>query len=143
MSAANDEPEPSTPWRARLETPFREFLHTEAGSSAVLLLAAVAALIWANIDVGSYDRVWQTTMSVRVGDHAVTQDLRGWVNSGLMTLFFFVVGLEARREFDVGELRERQRMTLPVLAGIVGMAVPAGIFLAFNAGSASGAARAR
>jgi Na+/H+ antiporter NhaA len=141
MSAANDEPEPSTPWRARLETPFREFLHTEAGSSAVLLLAAVAALIWANIDAGSYDRVWHTTMSVRVGDHAVTQDLRGWVNSGLMTLFFFVVGLEARREFDVGELRERQRMTLPVLAGIVGMAAPAGIFLAFNAGSASGAMR--
>lgn len=141
MSTAEPELESSTPWRRRLETPFREFLHTESGSSAVLLLAAVAALIWANIDVGSYDRLWHTTLSVRFGDHAVTQDLRGWINSGLMTLFFFVVGLEARREFDIGELRERQRMTLPVLAGIVGMAVPAGLFLAINAGSGSGALR--
>lgn len=141
MSAAEVEAESSTPWRSRLETPFREFLQTEAGSSAVLLLAAVAALIWANIDVGSYDRLWHTTLSIRLGDHAVTQDLRGWINSGLMTLFFLVVGLEARREFDVGELRERQRMTLPVVAGIVGMAVPAGIFLAFTAASGSGAVR--
>jgi Na+/H+ antiporter NhaA len=137
MSAAQVEPELSTPWRTQLETPFREFLRTEAGSSTVLLVAAVGALMWANIDIGSYDRLWHTTMSIRLGDHGVTQDLRGWVNSGLMTLFFFVVGLEARREFDVGELRERQRMTLPVLAGIVGMAVPVGIYLAFNVGSAS------
>jgi Na+/H+ antiporter NhaA len=132
--------ESGTPWRRRFDTPFRDFLRTETGSSAVLLAAALAALIWANIDVGSYDRVWHTTLSVRVGDDAITQDIRGWVNSGLMTLFFFVVGLEARREFDIGELRERQRMTLPVVAGIVGMAVPVAIFLAFNAGSASGAA---
>lgn len=135
------ESEATTPWHRRLETPFREFLQTEAGSSAVLLLAAVAALIWANIDVGSYERLWHTSLSIRLGDHAVTQDLRGWINSGLMTLFFFVVGLEARREFDVGELRERQRLMLPVLAGVVGMAIPAGIFLAINAASSSGAVR--
>jgi len=133
--------ESSTPWRRRFDTPFREFLRTETGSSAVLLAAALAALIWANVDVGSYDRVWHTTLSIRLGDHSITQDIRSWVNGGLMTLFFFVVGLEARREFDIGELRERQRMALPVVAGVVGMAVPVAIFLAFNAGSASGAAR--
>jgi len=105
----------------------------------VLLAAALAALVWANIDVGSYDRVWHTTLSIQVGDRAIAQDIRGWVNSGLMTLFFFVVGLEARREFDIGELRERQRMTLPVVAGVVGMMIPVAIFLAFNAGSASAA----
>ncbi len=138
MSAAAPDGGSSTPWRSRFETPFREFLRTETGSSAVLLGAAIAALIWANIDVGSYDRVWHTTLSIRLGDQAITQDVRGWVNSGLMTLFFFVVGLEARREFDVGELRERQRVTLPVIAGVVGMAAPVGIFLAFNAGSKAG-----
>jgi Na+/H+ antiporter NhaA len=131
--------ETATPWGRRFQTPFREFLRTETGSSAVLLVAALAALVWANIDVGSYDRVWHTTLSIRIGDDAITQDIRGWVNSGLMTLFFFVVGLEARREFDIGELRERQRMALPVVAGVVGMAVPVGIFLAINAGSASAA----
>ena len=65
--------------------------------------------------------------------------LREWVNSGLMTFFFFVIGLEARREFDLGELRERRRAALPVLAGIGGMAVPVVIFLALNAGRASAA----
>ncbi|HEX7106518.1 MAG TPA: Na+/H+ antiporter NhaA [Acidothermaceae bacterium] len=140
MTASSDG-DSATPWRRRFDTPFREFLRTETGSSVVLLAAAVAALMWANIDIGSYDRVWHTTLSIRVGDQAIDQDLRAWVNSGLMTLFFFVVGLEARREFDIGELRERQRMTLPVIAGVVGMAVPVGIFLAFNAGSASGGAR--
>ena len=65
---------------------------------------------------------------------SVSQDLRGWVNTGLMTLFFLVVGLEARREFDIGDLRERKRVTLPLLAGIAGMVVPVGIYLAFNGG---------
>jgi Na+/H+ antiporter NhaA len=131
--------ESSTPWRRRFDTPFREFLRTETGSSAVLLAAALAALVWANVDVGSYDRLWHTTLSIRVGDHAIAQDIRGWVNGGLMTLFFFVVGLEARREFDIGELRERQRMTLPVVAGVVGMMIPVALFLAINAGSTSAA----
>src|SRR5207237_2129472 len=67
----------------------------------------------------------------------ISEDLRYWVNSGLMTLFFFVVGLEARREFDMGELRERRRVALPLAAGLGGMAVPVAIFLAANAGRAS------
>ena len=126
-----------TAWARSLETPLRDFLSTETGSAAFLLAAAVAALIWVNVDAGSYERVWQAALSIRVGGAGVTLDLRDWVNSGLMTFFFFVIGLEARREFDVGDLRQRRRVTLPLLAGLGGMAVPIGIYLAANAGRAS------
>ena len=126
-----------TAWARNLETPLRQFLRTETGSAAVLLAAAVAALVWANVDVSSYETVWRTQLSIRVGGSGVAQDLRHWVNSGLMTFFFFVVGLEARREFDVGELRERRRLTLPLLAGVGGMVVPVAIYLAANAGRPS------
>jgi Na+/H+ antiporter NhaA len=129
-----------TAWVRNLETPLRSFLRTETGSAAVLLAATVAALLWANLDASSYERVWSAQLSIRVGDSGIAHDLRWWVNSGLMTLFFFVVGLEARREFDMGELRERRRLALPVAAGLGGMLVPVAIFLAFNAahGSRSG-----
>ena len=103
----------------------------------MLLAAAVAALAWANIDLSSYESVWGTRLSIHVGGAGISQDLRGWVNSGLMTFFFFVVGLEVRREFDVGELRERRRLALPVLAGLGGMLVPIAIYLAFNGGGGS------
>jgi Na+/H+ antiporter NhaA len=126
-----------TAWARNLQTPLREFLRTETGSAAFLLAAAVAALAWVNADASSYDSFWHTTLSIRLRDWSVAQDLRGWVNQGLMTFFFFVVGLEARREFDMGELRERRRVTLPLLAGLGGMAVPVLIYLAFNAGHAS------
>ncbi len=126
-----------TAWARNLETPLREFLRTETGGAAVLLAAAVAALVWVNVDASSYESVWQTTLSIHVGDAGVALDLRHWVNSGLMTFFFFVVGLEARREFDLGELRERRRFGLPLLAGIGGMAVAVAIFLACNAGRGS------
>jgi Na+/H+ antiporter NhaA len=126
--------EAGTAWTQRLRTPLRRFVHAEAGGSLVLVAAAVAALAWVNIDAHSYDTVWRTSLSVRFGTHAVTDDLRGWVNSGLMTFFFFVVGLEARREFDIGELRERRRVMLPFVAGLAGMALPVVVFLAINAG---------
>ena len=106
-----------TAWVRNLESPLRSFLRTETGSAAVLLAAAVAAVAWANVDAASYERVWDTTLSIRVGHTGVSHDLRYWLNSGLMTLFFFVVGLEARREFDIGELRDRRRVTLPLAAG--------------------------
>jgi Na+/H+ antiporter NhaA len=102
-----------------------------------LLAAATAALVWVNVDASSYDSLWRTTLSIDLGDAGVELDLRHWVNSGLMTFFFFVVGLEARREFDLGELRERRRFALPLLAGIGGMAVAVAIYLAFNAGRSS------
>jgi Na+/H+ antiporter NhaA len=123
-----------TAWARNLETPLRQFLRTETGSAAVLLGATVLALTWVNIDSSSYDTVWRTRLSIRLGDAGVVQDLHGWVNSGLMTFFFLVVGLEARREFDMGELRDRRRVTLPLLAGIGGMIVPIAIYLIANAG---------
>ena len=126
-----------TAWARSVQTPLREFLRTETGGAAVLLAATVAALIWVNVDRSSYESLWGTTLSIDVGGTGVSLDLRGWVNSGLMTFFFFVVGLEARREFDLGELRERRRFALPLLAGVGGMAVAVGIFLLFNAGRPS------
>jgi Na+/H+ antiporter NhaA len=126
-----------TAWARNLETPLRSFLRTESGSAAVLLAATIAALAWVNIDSSTYRSVWNTTLSIQVGDAEVAQTLREWVNTGLMAFFFFVVGLEARREFDMGELRDRRRLALPVLAGIGGMIVPIGIYLAINAGDSS------
>ncbi len=128
----------TTPARG-LRTPLREFLRTETGSAAVLLAAAVAALAWANITPAGYATVWSTATLVRVGQAEVSLDVRGWVNSGLMTFFFLVVGLEARREFDMGELRERARLLLPLLAGVGGTLVPVGIYLVINAGRSSAA----
>ncbi|WP_406373138.1 Na+/H+ antiporter NhaA [Streptomyces sp. NBC_01550] len=118
-------------------TPLRAFLATESGSAAVLLAATVAALVWANAAAVGYASFWETHLSVTLGSAGVSLDLREWVNSGLMTFFFFVIGLEARREFDTGELRERQRVMLPLAAGLAGMIVPVGVYLAFNAGGAS------
>jgi len=123
-----------TAWARNLETPLRTFLRTETGSAAVLLAGVVAALVWANVDMTSYAHVWEkTTLSIHIGDTGLSHSLRYWVNSGLMTLFFFVTGLEARREFDLGELRERRRAALPLAAGVGGMVVPVAIFLALNA----------
>jgi Na+/H+ antiporter NhaA len=124
-----------TAWARNLETPLRSFLRTETGSAAFLLAATVAALVWVNVDQASYDRVWHTAFSIRLGSHGITRTLQYWVNAGLMSFFFFVVGLEARREFDMGELRERRRVTLPLAAGLGGMAVPILIYVAVNAGN--------
>jgi Na+/H+ antiporter NhaA len=124
----------TTAWARRMETPLRTFLRTETGSASVLAAATVLALIWANISISSYDQFWATHLSVAVGSAEMGLDLREFVNSGLMTFFFLVVGLEARREFDVGELRVRSRLTLPLLVGLAGMAVPASIYLVINAG---------
>ncbi len=126
-----------TAWARSLQGPLRDFLATEIGSAVVLLGAAVAAIAWANIDLSSYESVWHTELTIEVGSSGISQSLREWVNNGLMTFFFLVVGLEVRREFDVGELRERRRLALPVLAALGGMIVPIAIFLAFNAGDDS------
>jgi Na+/H+ antiporter NhaA len=126
-----------TAWTRNLQTPLRRFLRTQTGSAAVLLAATIAALAWANVSPASYEAVWHTQLSIRLDGSSMSLDLHDWVNSGLMTFFFFVIGLEARREFDLGELRERRRLAMPVLAGLGGMIVPIAIFLAFNAGQAS------
>ena len=126
-----------TAWARNLQTPLREFVETEIGGAAVLLVASAAALLWINVDGHSYDSFWSTVLSIDVGDAGIALDLRQWVNSGLMTFFFFVVGLEARREFDLGELRERRRFVLPLLAALGGIAVPIAIYLGFNAGQST------
>src|SRR5918992_4987661 len=126
-----------TAWARSLRTPLREFLRTETGGAAALLAAAVAALVWVNVHASSYEELWETTLSIDLGGSGVSLSLREWVNSGLMAFFFFVVGLEARREFDLGELRERRRFVLAVVAALGGMGLAAGIFLAFNAGESS------
>ncbi len=123
-----------TVWERSRQTPLRQFLRTETGSAAVLLAATIAALIWANADPGGYQAGWGTELSIRLGRHALAASLHEWVNSGLMAFFFLVAGLEARREFDMGELRERQRLVLPLVVGLGGMIVPVGIYLALNAG---------
>jgi Na+/H+ antiporter NhaA len=102
-----------------------------------LVAAVLAALVWTNLDASSYESVWRTSLSIRLGIVELTHDLRTWIDSGLMTLFFLVVGLEARREFDLGDLRERRRFILPFAVGLVAMAVPVAIYLAINAGRSS------
>jgi Na+/H+ antiporter NhaA len=127
-----------TAWARNLAAPVRDFLGTETGGALVLLAAAIAALAWANSPWSdSYESVWTTKLSIQLGDASISEDLRQWVNQGLMTFFFLVVGLEAKRELDLGELRERSRIGLPFVAALGGMAIPALIFLAFNAGDAS------
>ncbi|MET9269407.1 Na+/H+ antiporter NhaA [Kribbella sp. NPDC003557] len=123
-----------TDWRRGFAAPMRAFLRTEAGSSGVLAAAIVLALVWANVSPETYDEVWRTDLSIGLGHDVLRLDLQEWINSGLMTLFFLVVGLEARREFDLGDLRDRSRFVLPMLAGVSGMVVPVLIYLAFNAG---------
>src|SRR3954454_6139282 len=123
-----------TAWARNLAAPIRSYLHDETGGAVVLAAAAVAALLWANVAPGSYDSVWETRLAVVIGDHELVTDLRGWVNEGLMTLFFLVVGLEAKRELDLGELRERTRLAIPVVASLGGMVLAGAIYLAFNAG---------
>ncbi len=136
-TAADAETDPapsSTAWTTSGATPLRQFLKTETGSATILVGATLAALIWCNVAGGSFDSFWATRLSATVDDHGIVMSLREFVNSGLMALFFLVVGLEARREWDMGELRVRSRVTLPFLVGLGGMVVPIAIYLALNAG---------
>ena len=126
-----------TVWSENLKTPLRQFLRTETGSAAVLLAATVAALAWANIDPSGYAATWHTQLVIRSGTKGLADSWQGWVNSGLMAFFFLVAGLEARREFDMGELRERRRLTLPLVVALGGMVVPIAIYLAINFGRSS------
>ena len=121
---------------ARVAQPLRRFLDIEAAGGVALVVAAVAALVWANAWPGSYESVWSTLVRVEIGDYVFSEDLRKLVNDLLMGLFFFVVGMEIKRELVNGELRDPRALALPTMAALGGMLVPAGIFLAINAGSA-------
>ncbi|MGH8979347.1 MAG: Na+/H+ antiporter NhaA [Acidimicrobiia bacterium] len=124
--------EPSGAWRVLY--PLRDFFHTEAAGGVVLVAATAAALVWANAAPSSYDDLWSTVFSIGTDDHSLSLTLRAWVNDGLMAIFFFVVGLEIKRELVEGELRQPRQAALPVIAAIGGMVVPALVYVTFNAG---------
>ena len=112
---------------------FERFLHIEAVSGIVLLITAVAALIWANSPAAaSYDALWHTPISFGIGAFSFSQSLHFWINDGLMTIFFLVVGMEIRREIHEGALASLRQATLPMAAAVGGVAVPALIYLAFG-----------
>jgi NhaA family Na+:H+ antiporter len=124
----------------RLFGPVQRFLAVEAASGLVLVGATVIALVWANSPyAGSYTALWHTPIGIRFGDWSFVRPLHFLVNDGLMTIFFFVVGLEIRREMHAGELAGLRRAALPLAAALGGMVLPAVIYAAFNTGGAGAA----
>jgi Na+:H+ antiporter, NhaA family len=119
----------------RVVDPLTEFLQDEAAGGVALLVATAAALVWANVSGDGYASFWHREPELGFGDAALHLDLRHWVNDALMALFFFVVGLEIKRELVTGELQDRRAATLPVVAAIGGVALPALIFVAVTAGT--------
>ena len=122
---------------ARALSPLRDFLHTEAAGGALLVAASVVALLWANSPwKASYSRLWHSEFGITLAGHSLVLDLQHWVNDGLMTIFFLVVGLEIKRELTSGHLAGRRAATLPVAAALGGMAVPALLYSAIAGGTA-------
>jgi NhaA family Na+:H+ antiporter len=134
-----DRPIPELPKQPihRVTAPLERFMHVEAASGLVLLAATVVALILANSQLSDwYVGVWKTEVGFRVGSFEMFHSSKHWINDGLMALFFFVIGLEVKRELVIGELRDPRRAALPVVAAIGGMIVPAGVYLVLQAGEA-------
>jgi Na+:H+ antiporter, NhaA family len=122
----------------KLTHPIQEFLHKEASGGILLIIATVVALIWANSPFkDSYHHLWHTYLSINIGELSLTYSLHHWINDGLMVIFFFVVGLEIKRELLVGELSSIKKASLPIAAAIGGMIFPALIYFIFNAGKES------
>jgi NhaA family Na+:H+ antiporter len=115
-----------------------EFVDVEVLGGIALLAATIAALVWANVSLHSYEQLWSTHLTIGLGNLTQTETLQGWVNDGLMTIFFFVVGLEIKRELVRGELRDPRTASLPAIAAVGGMVVPALLYLAINAGGPGG-----
>ncbi|MGZ4149067.1 MAG: Na+/H+ antiporter NhaA [Actinomycetota bacterium] len=111
--------------------PLQEFLQTSTSSALLLFAAVVLALVWANSPwKDTYERVWTTPATLRLGSYAIAEDVRFWVNDGLMTIFFLLVGIEIKRELTTGELQRPRAAVLPVVAALGGMVVPALLYLA-------------
>ena len=117
--------------------PVARFLRTEASGGFALLGAAVVALVWVNVaGPGGYESLWTTELRIGFGDAAISEDLRHWINDGLMALFFFFISLEIKREVVTGDLRRPRAAALPVAAAAGGVIVPAALFLALAGGGA-------
>lgn len=113
-----------------------DFLRAEAGGGLALLLGSAAALLWVNvIDAGGYASFWGTHVNVGIGDASIDESLGHWVNDGLMTLFFFLISLEIKRELVTGELRHPKRAALPIIAALGGVVTPIAIFLIVTGGT--------
>lgn len=120
---------------ARAAQPIVRFLHIEAAGGILLVVATVVALAWANSPwQAGYEAFWSTRIRIEVGSYVFDEDLVHVMNDLLMAVFFFVVGMEIKRELVVGELRDRRAVALPAMAALGGMIVPALIYLAFNSG---------
>ena len=142
MPHTENPPETWSPVRraaAAIASPIQRVLEVEAASGIVLLVVTAVALTWANVWPGSYADLWHTPIGGRIGPWSYEQPLHFWVNDGLMTIFFFVVGLEIRREIFEGELATFKQAALPLAAAVGGMLVPAAIFAALNVGRAGSA----
>jgi NhaA family Na+:H+ antiporter len=125
---------------ARFVRPVLKFTHLEASSGVVLLIAAAVALVWANAPFGeTYEEFWHTHIDISVGGFHLEESLRHLVNDGLMAIFFFVVGMEIKRELVAGDLRDPKAAALPVIAALGGMVVPALVYLSFTAGTGEAA----
>ena len=121
----------------RFLRPLHEFIHRQASSGIVLLFSAVVALIWANSQWAHvYHDFWHTEVSFNIGGTGISKDILHWVNDGLMAVFFFLVGLEIKREFLVGELSNIKQALLPIFCAVGGMAIPALVYMGFNFDSA-------
>lgn len=127
-------PPPLTPFQ-RILSPFAQFARTESAGGMVLIAATLVAIVWANSPWGGgYHRLWQTPVTIGAGRLALSYPLHYWINDGLMAVFFFLVGLEIKREFLVGELASVRRAALPIAAALGGMVVPAILYALLNAG---------
>ncbi len=121
----------------RLTKPFVRFLHIQSASGAILLLFTVAALFLSNSPwADAFEHVWETRVGFQLGSFEFGRSLREWINDGLMTLFFFLVALELKRELILGELNKPRMAALSIAAALGGMMVPAAIFLALQSGQA-------
>ncbi|MCL6649861.1 MAG: Na+/H+ antiporter NhaA [Chloroflexi bacterium] len=125
---AHPEPALRSPGRA-----LADFIATEVASGLVLVVAVVVALVWANSPwAASYHALWSLPVTVAIGEVGLAKPLQRWINDGLMTIFFLLVGLEIKRELRHGELASPRRAALPIAAALGGMVVPAALYLAFN-----------
>jgi NhaA family Na+:H+ antiporter len=125
----------SAPLIDRLLEPFQRFAHIESSGGILLLACTVVALAWANSPwVDSYHRLWETPLTLGIPGRELTLSLHHWINDGLMAVFFFLVGLEIKREMLVGELASARQAALPIAGALGGMLVPAGLYALVNAG---------